>query len=854
MHLLEIAKMEKGKKSVVPFFVILLVCSFAAAQKRQRPFIWVQQSDRDQILQKIERQPWAKAFYDDDIARLEKDLRPYEASREDFLKVIPLDWGNRTRENFPTFARITDFGNSVARDAILKYVQIGIDCGVLYYLTEDERYAQIGTDILYTFIMGLSDLQPSEDRSNGGWLYSDHLREAREVGAQLPIIYDFIAPFIREGGKPYDVPDKKVVPFPREKAQQVFRTYADLAITHGHTGSNWSVLESLSLVQNSLALEDKEERDSLLNYYLVKGTAQQDALPDIASEYKTQGSVYPETSQYSNGVATRTSNLMVILNNYDSTLNLAKKYSNIPFSLDRWNSLRYPNGEIIRFGDGKRKFGTPYASYEVAYLLGRIDSVPLLREKFGPLINTAIKNGEYARGVLGERTYGASEYLKPTELLWLEDSITGNPVESPLPRTDVLPHAGVFLQRNLSPTGKPEDGLMCFVGGAHYVHGHAGGMDMELYGQGEVLGVDNGRGRYRTDLHENYSRLFAAHNTVIVNGASQGEGGWVNLGMNTVQLVAMEPKPLEDALSPNYSFSTTSFHDDGGDKAEAHQERTLAIVRTSPSTGYYVDVFRSKSDLPNEYHDYVYHNIGDTLQVLNRDLKLKPDLERYRANASKEWVQNRTYRNPGWHFFEDVQSSAEYTEDVRLQVRIEKLKDKSIFMNLFIPGTEGRTYTQVKAPHTFGAPEPYDTLPTPTLIVRKEGGAWDDPFVVVYEPFRENAENGSVQSVEKLGADGSYSGLKIVSRPDGDKITQYILMPSGDDGYVNEDRMISFKGRFAVITYDAEGKLRDSYIGDGDQLQLGNKMIRMNPNTKAAFIDFTGETIEINGNATIELR
>ena len=37
----------------------------------------------------------------------------------------------------------------------------------------------------------------------------------------------------------------------------------------------------------------------------------------------------------------------------------------------------------------------------------------------------------------------------------------------------------------------------------------------------------------------------------------------------------------------------------------------LSIIRTSPHTGYYVDIFRSDvTDGEDRYHDYIYHNMG----------------------------------------------------------------------------------------------------------------------------------------------------------------------------------------------------------------------------------------------------
>ena len=364
-----------------------------------------------------------------------------------------------------------------------------------------------------------------------------------------------------------NIASQELAQFSFENAQKVFLNYAKLAVEHGQRESNWSVLESYSLVQNALALEDLELRKRYLDYYLSEGSDRQDALTDFSKKYKKEGDVFPETSQYSNVVASYTTPLLYMLNKYDSTLKLGQKYYKIPFALDRWNAVRYPNDEIVRFGDGKRNFYTPYVSYDMAYLLGQQDNVPKLTDKFGPLLTEGVEKNKYSRAKLDNRSAGIDVYKTPLRLLWLNTTKKYKYEEMGLTRTDKVAHAGLFLQRNFSETGDPEYGLMCFVGGAHMIHGHASGMDMELFGLGEVLGVDHGRGKYRTDMHENYSRLFAAHNSVIVNGASQGQGGWVNLGINSTELISMEPKPLEKAISPNYSYTRTKFIDDKGDKA-----------------------------------------------------------------------------------------------------------------------------------------------------------------------------------------------------------------------------------------------------------------------------------------------
>ncbi len=823
------------------FFCMFSITASASAQELNRPFILVKPSDREGILTKIETQEWAKDTYSGFIDKLNGDIELHLANPEAFLKEMPFDWDKSKPGETPPFTYTihinpsngerTNLDNGTKKEManarkLIHFLEMGVDCGMAYYITQDEKYAQCATDILNAFVKGVLQMERSEWRFRGGWLFPDDgFREVRNIGAKVPLIYDFVASFIRNGGKPYDLGKESRIDFPHSETQQVFRNYADITINYGHTGSNHAILEAPSLVYNALAMEDENERNELLSYFLTKNTENQDALNVMAGTYKEEGDIWPETSQYLNHASTLLTRLMLIVNRYDPSLHLGEKYSNILFALPALDYLVYPNGQLIRWGDGHRYDRPSYSSYEDAYLLGEMDGLEKVTSTFGTLLHSAIEQGKYERrGMYALLMHGVE--------------IEGTTQSLVLPRTDRVPHAGIVLQRNQSSTGSPDDGLMCFVGGAHMVHGHAEGMNIELYGEGEVLGVDNGRGRYQQDVHENYSRIYAAHNTVIVNGSSRGDSGWVNQGINTVQLVSMEPLPKEEAISPYHSYSQTSFEDDKGDLAEATQERTLALIRTSPTTGYYVDVFRSKSRLPNEYHDYLYHNIGDKLTISNKDIEFTDTPERYMANAAIPWKQNEQYRHPGWHFFKEVQTVSHYTKDVKAQFAIEQLEDNKIYMNLYIPGFENREYTKVMAPPTFEAPKPYNESATPTLVIRKNGEAWKDPFVVVYEPFNENEKGPSIQSVERLEQEGVYKGLKISSKIGNKRLVQYVITQSPNEVFDDENLDIHFEGTFAVISLDGKNQLQHIYIGEGEDLRFGDTTLKPEKGNQATYMEY----------------
>lgn len=811
--------------SFTVIFLVFLSCFSLLSQKLERPFILVKSSERNHILEKIYKEPWAKEIYANLELKANLEVKKFLKNPETYIKKFPFNFSEVQNKNFPPFFKTIHFANGVNEnldnateeewkpaELIITYLQVALDCGEMYFLTEDEKYAYVASTLLYTFIKSVQQSQMSDWRGRGGWLFPyDGFREVRVIGYKLPLIYDFIYPYIKNNGKAFDFVKNKNVNFPFEDAQNVFKTYADISVNYGQKGSNHSVLEAPNLVFNALAIDNEKDREMLLSYFLDKSTNNQDALNVMAKNYENKGDIWPETSQYLNHSTEILTKLLFIVNKYDPSLRLGEKYPNILHALPRLDYFVYPNNEIIRWGDGHRRAHAPYKAYENAFLLAKMDGLTDLQNQFAPLISRAVQKGHYKRDTI-------------EALLWYDEDFRDAPAHVELPRTDRVYHAGIALQRNLSSTNNPEDGLMCFVGGAQMVHGHAGGMDMELYGEGQVLGVDNGRYKYGKDLHENYSRIFAAHNTVIVNGNSRGQGGWVDLGINSVQLIAMEPKVGNPGVSPNHSFSQTSFEDDKGDKAEATQERTLALLRTSPTTGYYVDVFRSKSRLPNEYHDYLYHNIGDKLVFENKDLEFKKTPNRYMANANAVWKRNKKYRHPGWHFFKNVKTSKVYDKDVKATFFTNRLSQGGVFMQLHIPNFENRTYTKVKAPITFEAPKPYDEKLTPTLVIRNKGEAWKNPFVVVYEPFNKK-EKPTIKSVSKIEQDGIFKGLTIISETPTEKLKQYIIIQSGDDVFEDGLLEIYFNGKFSVITLDENENIKSIYIGEGDSLSYKNNTI-----------------------------
>lgn len=405
------------------------------------------------------------------------------------------------------------------------------------------------------------------------------------------------------------------------------------------------------------------------------------------------------------------------------------------------------------------------------------------------------------------------------------------------PRSGELDFARFYFQRNGTDEKR---GLMYGVQGASYNHNHCNGMAMELYGCGEVMGIDAGTGpNYEHPLHQGYFSQWAAHNTVVAAGRSSsvpfnGAAGKKNIGQ--VELAAMEPLPGKNGVSPYHSFTDTRYLDIS---TQTNQLRTMGIIRTSDSTGYYIDIFRSDNPISN---DYVYHNIGDSFvfsDQLGNPLEMDP---------ARYPIVEKDY--PGFRFFTDVEKKESVRGSVTGLFSAKDKEGEGIFMHLFLPASD-KTYYRAKSPAVRTGGRQYFGRPLPLFTLRSEKEAWTEPFICVFEPSI-SRENNTITSVERI-AELCDSENTVIHVRHTDGSSQIILQGNCAERSIKSDHF-SFSGSFGVISMDMNGNLESLYLGEGYYIAYNGVKVQSVNRPTSVFIRINGKNeYSVSGNRPVKI-
>lgn len=595
-------------------------------------------------------------------------------------------------------------------------VGIARDAAKLYAATGDTAWLKVALPIFDTYMHGIyyrnvpTDLTHSHIQTLVGMtsfevIHEDALNELTELYSILQA--ERIVNGKSVNGKLYDA---------------AFKKWADNIIANGVPHNNWDIIQAnfilkIALVlQSDTAYDDGHGREYYLDAIVNRSSLRQWTLRRLSDYgYDRETGIWYESPGYSIGVYADFAEFIDRLDR-EAGIDLFSQLPEVEQSAYAQMQYLFPNRMICGFGDTHPNYlHTRTADYLLSYAhRHHLDSL--------------------ARRL--ERVKQACDKDAPAAL-----------VEEYVTPTFYAPNVSWLMQR----TGMdPQHDLAISLNGALGNHQHANGISMELYGKGFVLGPDAGIGQYLysgADYNEYYSR-FPAHNTVCVDGASD-------------HAVMMSQHPFEVrgiGEEGSATFSQVYFLEP---ETQSDQLRTNGIVKTSEQGGYYVDIFRSRrQDGKDKFHDYFYHNLGQTMSLNaadGSDLKLKPTEELAFAGGhlyAYSYIFNKesttTDKNVKVTFTTDCPDGRK----IDMAMWMQGCPDREVFRAL---SPVNREYERLPK----FMPYKVDEQPVLTYVARQQGEAWTKPFVAVFEPSSSD-EPSEIANVEFFTPSGKDAvGIKV---------------------------------------------------------------------------------------------
>ena len=709
-------------------FLAILFCmplSAVIAQSLQHPAIWITPDEKADFMTKYNSYSWAKGIITKAKSAIDSRVNTHISNPLTILNTIPA---------LATTDKLSESDASSVNAAHARVLNYASYAAMVYYVTGEQKYAQFAADILWYYIEVVAPRTPQTTAFSGNDFY-----DARCGYAHFSIAYDFLVNYLKEPTtKLYQKSTGNKVSFDNVVAQKAIYNIAMNALgEHGGTDklvgkdvSNHPVLRAPGVLFSILNVENDTERERMFNVFWNVGTSRQNSFTrTILPMFGEQG-IWPESVSY--GFMPNITMILNLVDRLKPQMNVMNNYMNILNGNFLFDNLRLPDRRFVRYGDSHRTTDGTDEIYTYTLNLARRRGFAEHEQKAVVALRQAYNAQAYNPGA---PISSFDNYSAFAQLFWAYNipTVVEGKIDFQTP-TVVIKHAGVALQRNYVENNNKEYGLCGIIGGANYVHAQLTGITMELYGAGYVMaangGLPEGLPARQYPEHKEYFTRYAGNNTIVVNGTSHGiQQGWGGeMYQNTTVNIAAEPKHLEDPISKNFSFAT-QFLDDNVNNCD--QQRTLSTIRTSPTTAYYFDMFRSKSNITNNFHDYIYHNLGDAMHIYDKN-----NQELSTSTTNRYQTDNGdTFKTPGWIHFENTTVTAPTNEAVKVRFDLNYNKR---YMHMMLPQGVEREYAKSLSYPTREALNGYVDKKTQIVTIRQQGEAWDKPYVSIFEPSASN--------------------------------------------------------------------------------------------------------------------
>ncbi|MEO9513478.1 MAG: six-hairpin glycosidase [Flavobacteriaceae bacterium] len=710
---------------------------------------------------------------------------------------------NRSKKGNPfEWAEISKTGR-VIYNINDKIIGLARDAAFMHWLENDDKFAKFSYDIFHSYMHGMSYRSEPIDLLNGhiqtlvGFTNFQVIHE--NVLIKIAELYDFLHRYIEDNHPEHIAMYDKTI-----------KRWTDQIIKNGVPQNNWNlhqakiILKAAMVLRDNKFYEDKKGREYYIDYVLnVTAPRQWSMTKFIDYGYDKSNGVWAECPGYSFGV---TRDLTHFINDFDNTFdhNILPYMPVMKKAVGVLPQYLFPNGQTVAFGDSRYGSLSMGAISDMIRTAQKNDDQALEKEFTGlyRLFNQSAQQSN--RSNRPKSDIGSFFTSKPLELNAkygkgnLSDYIT---------QTFYAPNVSWHVQR----MGEGKDGMMISLNGSLGNHMHANGINMELYGKGFVQGADPGKGAgYLQPIYLEYYSQFPAHNTVMVDGVSSYTE---MLSYHAFDLMGEYPKSgQKEGYYSDITYSDVYFLEP---ETQSDQNRLVSAIKVDETSGYYIDVFRSrKKRKGDKFHDYYYHNLGQSMKVMDatgNPLILSPTDEMGFAGGHLYALDYM------WD-----KKSKHTSEDYQIEWKIDFPEGKEdVFMSLWMKGTEGREVFSIKSPpnkafqRNSGLPYEVDKQPYLTFTARQHGEAWEHPFISVYEPFT-SSEGKSISSIEGFDDDNgnkAFAGLHITH-----KSGREDFIFSSEGGKTVGFKNMSTDGDYALIGNEKNGDFV-LFLGNGTKLE-----------------------------------